>query len=246
MSSKRLAAATLAAGLAIVAAAQILAPLHAPPLYDGVVVEEPYRYLSPGPGQAGNPTSASVVKPLEKGESPALSAPTAESPPQAQLIAPTGSFAVPSGTTDVRISITPVAPAPADSIVGNAYRLAVTNQAGVAVPLATGSLPTLVLRAPPEASDVRIVQLVGGAWQELATQSAGQPSAYLANIGALGDFAIRGSVTPSGTGFDPIPVALVGLASLGTVVVLLLVLRPTRDAPPAPAPPARGAPGPRK
>jgi len=234
----RLAGVTLAAGLLVNVAAQRVAPLHAPPLYDGVVVEEPYRYVSPGPGQAGNPTSASVVKPLAGGDSPALSAATAESPPQAQLIAPPGAFAAPSGATELHITITPIAPSPSDSIVGNAYRFAVTDQTGTAVPITAGSLPTIVLRAPSEAYDVKLVQLVDGAWQDMPTQSGGQPGAYLANVDTLGDFAARGALAAGGVGLDPRFLVAAGLVAAGSAVILLLVLHPRR---PAPAPSAEAS-----
>src|SRR4029077_7907785 len=44
-------------GLAIIAV-QRVAPLLAPPLYDGVIVIERYRWLVPPPGQPGDPKSA--------------------------------------------------------------------------------------------------------------------------------------------------------------------------------------------
>ena len=237
----------MVAGFGCIAAAQALAPLDAPPLYDGVVVEEPYRYLSPAPGEAGNPTSASVTRPLENGASPAFGASTSESPPQAQLIAPPGGFDVRVGTTELWISITPVAPAPPDSTVGNAYRFEVTDENGVSVRIAAGSSPTLVLRAPPEASEVRIVRLVDGAWQELPTRRAGQPSSYLTNVDALGEFAVRGTVAQGGggVGLDLRFVAAGAMVAAGSVVVLLVLVRPRRPAKARP-PPARRTPVPRK
>jgi hypothetical protein len=208
--------------------AQILAPLPAPPLYDGVVIEEPYRYLSPGPGQAGNPTSFTAEEPLGDSVSPPIAAATSESPPQAQLIVPPGAFAIPPGTTAVRLSITPVTPVTPDAIVGNAYRITATNQAGSAVTQLPGSRPTLIMRAPAGATDVAIVQLVGGSWQELPTQSSGQPDTYYGDVEGPGDFALRGRIAQGGIGLDPRLLALGALAALGSVLVLLVVLRPRR------------------
>lgn len=246
MVTKRLGLLTLAAGAGLVVAAQLLAPLHAPPLYDGVVVAEPYRYLSPTGGQAGNPTSASVVKPLENGKSPALSAATAESPPQAQVIAPPEAFAAPPGATELHISITPIAPSPPDSIVGNAYRFAVTDQVSNPVPLASGVQPTVVLRAPDEAYDVKLVDLVGDAWHDLATQSGGQPGEYLANVDALGVAAARGTISPDVSGLDPRFVLAAALVAVGSVIALLVLFRPRRAATSDVSRPVRRSPVPRK
>ena len=60
MKGRTPALAVLATGFVLVVAAQLIAPLRSPPLYDGVVIEEPYRYLSPPPGQptpGGRPTA---------------------------------------------------------------------------------------------------------------------------------------------------------------------------------------------
>ncbi len=245
MTSRRLALISLGAGLATIAVAQMLGPLDAPPLYDGVVIAEPYRYLAPGPAQAGSPTSYRMTFPIENGTSPAFGAGTSESPPQAQLIAPPGAFAIPAGTTELRVSIIPVAPATSEGIVGNAYRFAVTNDAGTAVPIAKGSGPTMVLRAPAQASDVTIVDLVDAAWQPQSTQSAAQPNTYQTNVDVLGDFALRGSLPPEGNGLDLRWVAIGTVVAAGSVIVLLVLLRPRRGAVAA-SPPTRRTRVPRK
>src|SRR4051794_28418050 len=109
--------------------AQLAVPVGVP-LYDGVIVEEPYRYVAPGPGEEGNPSSFSLEPGVENGASRAFVAATTENPPQAQLIALPKAFVLPPGATTVRVSIEPRAatPAPAaGSIVGNVYRVVVTN-----------------------------------------------------------------------------------------------------------------------
>src|SRR2546423_578455 len=60
----------LAAGLLALAAAARLSPTWHPPLFDGVVVEDPYKYLQPPPGKPGNPSSVSDTLALDQGVSP--------------------------------------------------------------------------------------------------------------------------------------------------------------------------------
>ena len=91
----RPAIAALAAGLSIIAVVRLATSVGSPPLYDGVVVQDTYRYLEPGPGQAGAPTSFQKSVTVPQAAGLLFAAATGESPPQAQLIAPEGSFAVP-------------------------------------------------------------------------------------------------------------------------------------------------------
>jgi hypothetical protein len=228
VSNARIGAASLAVGLVVIASAQILAPLARPPLYDGVVVEEPYRYLSPSPGEAGAPTSYAGTQPVTGATSPAFAAATAESPPQAQLIAQAGAFTVSTVTSSLAVAITPVPPAPPDSITGNAYRFVVTDQAGEAVSVTSGSFVTLLLRAPAGLTDVSIVQLVDGVWQTLPTMRGGEPDAYDINVEALGEFAIRGVAPAVGIDFGPWSRAIGMLAALGFVLVVISMFLPTR------------------
>src|SRR5207247_5239410 len=53
--------ATLAAGLLLLIGVQLPARHVATALYDGVVTEDPYRYLKPPSGALGNPSSATVT-----------------------------------------------------------------------------------------------------------------------------------------------------------------------------------------
>ena len=50
---RRTGLAAFALGLGIAAAAQLAAPLATPPLYDGVVVVQPYVYVNPPAGKPG-------------------------------------------------------------------------------------------------------------------------------------------------------------------------------------------------
>ena len=233
--------ASLAAGLAVIAATQLLVPVGQPPLYDGVVVEEPYRYLSPGPGEAGDPSSYAGSQAVDGAASPAFSAATSETPPQAQLIAQAGAFTVPPGTTALRVAIAPVPPEPADEIAGNAYRIAVTDAAGAAVPVASGSFVTLILRAPPGLTGVTIVSLASGTWQALPSLRGGQPDAFVVNVDTLGEFATRGTVEAQGFDLGPWLRAVGALAALGSVVVVIALLLPIRRPRRPSKPPVRGA-----
>ncbi len=208
---RRAALLSLLAGLTVVLAAQLTTPLGSPPLYDGVVVGEPYRYLSPGPGQAGSPTAFSSPVPVAGVTSPQILATTTESPPQAQLIAAPGAFVIVSGVTALDVSIEPVAaPAPPSEgpIAGNVYRIAVSDPTGTALAISPGTLPSVVLRAPDGVVDATIARHVGAAWQDLTTEPAGQPGIFLTNASALGDFALIATSSGGLLGLDPRLVAL--------------------------------------
>lgn len=227
---------SLLAGLAVMAVAQLAAPLGSPPLYDGVVVQEPYRYLTPTQGQTGSPTSYHASPTVQGTTSPQLVVATTESPPQAQLIAQPGAFVFPAGMTALDVSVGAVA-APArpsaGPIAGNVYRFTVADQAGAALAINPGMLPTLVLRAPDGIVAATIEHFANGAWQELATQPSGQPGIFLANITSLGDFALIALPTPGLFGLDPTLLGLAAAAAVVSVVVLIFLVAGNRRRPPA-------------
>jgi hypothetical protein len=193
-------------GLALIAAAQAVAPVRAP-LFDGVVVVDPYRYLVPAPGAAGSPTSASATLPIDAGRSPSFAVYTSETPPQAELLAHGGELAIGPGTTAVKVTIDPIPPPPGatpNAIAGNLYRFAVTDQSGAALALLPGQSITLALRGPAGvALDAVIARFEGGAWQRLATEPSGLQDLFLTNADAFGDLALLGQVTASPNGLDP-------------------------------------------
>ncbi len=86
MARRRLGLFALAIGLAIVVAAQRLAPIGGPPLYDGVIVEAPYVWLSPPAGFPGGAQGVEQTIPVQGGQSPDIGIGTSENPPQAQLV----------------------------------------------------------------------------------------------------------------------------------------------------------------
>jgi LPXTG-motif cell wall-anchored protein len=231
------------AGLAI--AAQAAAPVGVP-LYDGVVVQEPYRYLDPGSGQDGAPTSAMLR--TEAAGSDGLSKPfvaaTQEYPPQAQLIAAAGSFTTTAGA-ELVASIEPIRPAtqPAGSrIAGNVYRFAVTDGSG-SVPAIDPQHPaTVSLRAPVDVTTANVARATADGWVALPTEHGGLFGLFATEVTELGDFAL---ITPdTGPGLVPI-VAALGGAALLVAILGFLVIRRRRTAAPAvvtqrrPAPPAR-------
>ena len=222
----RAAALTLAAGLVVIVVADFAAPPGSPPLYDGVVVQDPYRYFAPGQGQPGRPTSFRASPAVEGMTSPQFVAATTEIPPQAQLIVAPGAFVIRPGVTSLTVSIEPTAAAvaPRDGrIAGNVYRFAVSDLSGAALDLSRDTLPTLILRAPDGVSTATIARFSGATWHELPTLAGGQPGIFIANVTELGDFALiepaRGPF-----GLDASLLIGAGITALLSVVVLGLFI----------------------
>jgi hypothetical protein len=211
-------AAVLAIGFIAIAAVQHVAPVANRPLYDGVVVEEPYRWLDPPAGAPGDPQSASGTAPVESGSSPLIALATSEQPPQAQIFAGPGSLNLPAGATSVTFSITPVRPEAAPSVgylAGNVYRISVTDQDGVALTAPASAQVSIAIRGPADATNATIERYVGGAWVPLASEPTGFTSSYLAVVTEFGDFAL---VVPGSapTGSAPAGSAPAGSAPAGS------------------------------
>lgn len=225
------------AGGALALAAQVAAP-GGVPLYDGVHIAEPYRYLHPSGDQAGSPTSASSTPTIGDGASPVVVAATGENPPQAQLIAQRGAFELTAGAVSLRVSITPVEgppPPPGSSISGNVYRFSVTDEAGAPqVIAACDGCISLVLRGPDPHAEASIKRVVNGAWVDVETVRATATGLFQANPTVLGDYAVVEVVAPAP---GPDPVLLVGgavaLVLLAGIAYLVFGVRPV------PAPPTR-------
>jgi hypothetical protein len=240
----RAAVLSLVAGLAVMAIAQRVAPLGSPPLYDGVVVQDAYRYLAPGSGQADSPTSFTSPVPIDGTTSPQFVGATNENPPQAQLIASPGAFVLPAGVAALNVSIEPVPAAapPSDGpIAGNVYRFTVADQAGTPLAIEPAKLPTLILRAPDGNVAVTIARYSSGGWQTLPTQSSGQPGIYYANVNVLGDYALVATSASGVFGLDTgLVVAAVVAAGLSAFVLgFLITRRRTRPAAVRPVPQQR-------
>ncbi len=193
------AALTLGVGAGLAFAAQLVAPVGVP-LYDGVTVKEPYRYLQPAQGQAGQPMSYQASPGLDAGgTSRSFAAATTENPPQAQLIALPGAFVAPAGATAMQVAIDAVAPQVtpvSGAIAGNVYRFAVTDEAGNAFKLAGDAEPTLTLRGPDNVTDAVIGHLTTAGWQALATEHGGGLGLFTVMPRELGDYAVLTGVSP--------------------------------------------------
>jgi hypothetical protein len=228
---RRVRAAILAVGLGLIVLSQLLAGAATAPLFDGVVVEEPYRFVEPPPSGATDPFSASAVEVVVNGAMPLVAIATEETPPQAQMIAQADAFAIAAGTTSVAVSIEPNPPTD-PRIVGNVYRFTVTDQAGAPLAIVRGAVVTIVLRAPQPDPAAMVAHLDGGQWVTLTTQHGGLPDLYAANITQLGDFAMLApaaapsapsaapSAGPDGSGGNTgIPTWVIALFAIAAVAV---------------------------
>ena len=181
------------AGLGLALAVQRIAPVGVP-LYDGVIVPEPYRYLHPVGDQPGEPTSADTTKNVQGNQTPVFAVATDEQPPQAQLVVQEDAFQLPPGATALHVTITPVDPTvqPTEgAIAGNVYRFAVTTTDGQALPpKSCDSCRTMVIRGPDNLTEGTIAHLENGAWVNVATLHAGIAAMFQTNANAMGDYAI--------------------------------------------------------
>lgn len=221
LAARRPARLALAAGLGLAALAQLTLPIGWP-IYDSVSVVAPYRYLNPvaGSGEIGAPTSYDQDVAVAGAQSPVLTAATGESPPQAQVIATAGAFAVPSGTTSLHVTITPVQPAaavPSGAIAGNVYRIAVTDSGGKAVPAASGQQITVAMRGPGFEANGVVMRYAGGAWSTLPSQHDPNLAIYTVEVTDLGDFA----VVDLGTGITVTTILIA--ATVGVVVAAMAI-----------------------
>lgn len=215
------------AGAVIAFGLQVLAPVGVP-LYDGVAVQEPYRYLHPTGDQPGTPSSFSSSPAVAGGTSPQVVAATTEVPPQAQLVVLPDGLVLTPGATALRVSIAPVDPPAgpaAGQIAGNVYRFSVTDQSGtpLAIKPCEGCI-SLVMRAPEDiVGEARLQRHAEGIWSDVETVHAGIVGMYSTNPTVLGDYAIVTGTGPGSVpGADPIDARLLVLAvAVGGVVVIL-------------------------
>jgi hypothetical protein len=202
--------------------AQVVRPVEVP-LFDGVVVVDPYRYLSPPPGGDGSPTSGKATLPIEAGKSPSFAVYTSEMPPQAELLAKGAELDIGPGSTSVTVTIDPIPPPAGSSqeaIAGNVYRIRVVDQSGTALAILPGHTITLAVRGPTgTAADTPIARFEAGAWQRLPTGPSGLQDLFLSNVDAFGDFALLGQVTPVATGLDP-ELLLWGVVAVGLTLLV--------------------------
>jgi hypothetical protein len=203
MSRRRLGRAAMVSGFVLVFAAQRLAPIAGPPLFDGVIVEAPYRWLSPPAGHSGGAKGITEPVPVQGNQSPDIAVGTNENPPQAQVFAGAGYLNMPPGTTAITVSIQPVQPPaqpPSGVIAGNVYSISLTNQDGQPVTGQASGGVTVELRGPHNLTTVTIERYANGAWTPIGGDSVGQPNMFTAVVTDFGDFAV---VAPAG--WSPAP-----------------------------------------
>lgn len=215
----------LAVGALLLVLAWLLAPPHAPPLYDGLTGPlPPYRYLSPPPGlgpQHHNPTSKVQVVKVSGHTSPEEFLVTRESVPQAILALAQGAVRLPSGTKEITFTIRPVkppTPLPSGTLDGNVYlfqatangrNLALNPKAGVRVSLRkTGSEAAATLE-----------QYTGGRWVQRPTNIFVNLSYFATDAKSLGYYALVLNAGAASSSRSYVPYILIGL-----IVVLLILL----------------------
>jgi hypothetical protein len=231
MPSRRVALSVIALGLGLAAAAQVAAPLAAPPLYDGVVVVQPYVYVNPPAGKPGGAKGASAHVPMNGPKNTVVALATPEQPPQAQIVAGDGTLVLPPSATAIDVSITPLNPSVeagvpgAARILGNVYAINLIDQAGVPATAPASGLVTVVLRAPEDAVGAQVGQVVDGAWLSLKSEPM-FGSTWVAVVTSFGDFAVivpgtspatsgatQSSITPTGPANGAVPTAAVNPAA---------------------------------
>ena len=231
MTNRRLGVLLILGGSALALAVQVASPVIVP-LYDGVQNPEPYRFLHPSDGQAGDPTSAEVTEEVLDGVSPVLVAPTTEIPPQAQLIAQRDAFELTPGATSIVATVTPIDP-PAQpttgAILGNVYRFSVTDSSGTELRIRDcDGCVSIALRAPDGGPPATVMRFENGAWVAVTTRHGGAVALYQTNPVATGIYAVV--ATGESTGGVDVVLLLAGggiaLIFLAFVGLLFLRARP--------------------
>ena len=229
-------------GTALALAIQVAAPVGVP-LYDGVVVLPPYRYLDPTGDQLGDPPSFSGRFQVAEAFSPTVVAATSEQPPQAQLIAQQDAFDISSDVTDLVVSIMAIPPPgqPATgAILGNVYQFSVEDQTGRDLNIKPcNGCASLLLRAPENGPAGQVMRFTGGTWEPIDTNHAGTVAMYQANPKAPGIYAVVSTDDQPGNGgsgglLDGVDLVLilaiagVALVFMAFVALLYLRARPAR------------------
>jgi hypothetical protein len=237
---RRVGLAALAVGLGLVLGVRLVPGLGGPPLYDGVVPVGPYLWLNPGAGQQGGAQGATATIPVDNGQNDLVALATAESLPQAQLLATPGALVLAPGATSMSVSIqpVPVPGLPTDGVLAsNVYRFVVKDQNGSDATARASAKVSIVLRSADTALLSGIVERWDGSkWTPLKTAPPGVNGAYLAVITGFGDYAV---VRPIGAGTSGAPGASSGAAASASVVAAASGSTPS----PVPTQPAAGDTG---
>jgi hypothetical protein len=197
-------------------------PTATPPLYDGLCLADPYRIVGASP----SPTSA--LKQYRVGQFQASEVLTAESPAQAQLLMPDGSF---KASAPFTVTISPV-PRPAPSLPvgrtfdGNVYSMVARTSSGA--PVEPIQPVTILLRATGSTGPTRVIErLDGRTWTPLQTFNAGCGDTFEAASSRLGEFAVVKLTSPPARSGAPVGLivgAIVGAFVLAVAGVLITVV----------------------
>jgi hypothetical protein len=215
-------------GLVAALAVQVADRSPTPPLFDGVIVTEPYVWLDPPPGHPGGAQGTSETIEVRAGKNRIVAVYTPELTPQVQLLATPGTLTLPAGATSLTVTITPIEPEQpvTDGYVdGNVYEVDVVDQDGNPATAPASAGVTLIMRsADPTLVSAMIERFDGTAWLPLETSSAG-PAGFLAIVTEFGEFA----VVASGTSPYPTP----SPAATATPIATAAAPTPTMPAPSA-------------
>jgi len=222
--------------LALIAAWRLAAP-RTLPLYDGICATEPYKYAgTPPPGAVAGGTPGSETKTdTQVSPSDALQLSTQDNdvgPAQAEVTIPPGSLAI-DGPTTLHVSLTPLAPPSTPLqrgyVIGNAYRVRITDDRGGDVVLRHGATVTVYLLPPKAVPGTTIQRLDGDRWTPLDTASSPScTNAIQAGSDRLGVFAMVDPNPAPGSASQGqpawvAPAIVVGGAVAGIAALLLLV-----------------------
>jgi hypothetical protein len=173
------------------------------PIYDGIgAPDEPYRYVSPPPGDKvrTQPPTSAVADLVSRGTARVVEMSTAEQGPQAQafLAGQDLTVAPAAGTTaaasSVTVTLTPLAPESGPSgprIDGNIYRLSWDAGTSIAHFRNRGSDQILLraVKAPPPKATFLFRRSAAESWRRLPTSRVGA-DIYLTLVQGEGEYAL--------------------------------------------------------
>jgi hypothetical protein len=227
---RRLGLGLLAAGVYVASAVGFAGDGPVLPLYEGVPLDMPYRWVNPPPEfAAGNVPPVPTKQEVAMTETGTVSASVLTDDGQAALVLREGAFAPRLGEIVVIVEIVPLDPATVDDPPeavrhdGNAYRMTATYPkenapASLAVPA------TVVLRSP--LGGTRLLRHDGTSWAEISAQPVAASLQVFGETSTLGIFVAGQTI--HGKPFPWLPVSLG--ASGVTVLAALYAARRSRSA----------------